>query len=200
MVAQIDISRGSYVPGAALDDRAFVATVKTAQLLQLVPDPRLTEQPRDREMSHQLSELYELRKLVQRMFVGRKKANVASYADYLLRGLEGADHVVPQIVLWTDMPLEVVSLDHGTGAIEVPYGAPIVAIDGETQLAARHQAAVADQRVLGTSVPVVFHHDRSASWARQAFHDLNTLAVKVNPSLSISMDSRDSATAIANRC
>ena len=45
-------------------------------------------------------------------------------------------------------------------------------------------------------VPVYICHGRDKQWARQAFHDLNTLAVRPNSALSIGMDARDPITHI----
>ena len=77
-----------------------------------------------------------------------------------------------------------------------PLGSGPVAIDGETQLAARHEAANLEPATKQDFVPVYICHGRDAHWARQAFHDLNTLGVKPNAALSIGMDARDPITKI----
>jgi DNA sulfur modification protein DndB len=43
-------------------------------------------------------------------------------------------------------------------------------------------------------VPVYIAHGRDQGWARQAFHDLNVLAIRPNAALSIAMDARDPLT------
>ena len=46
---------------------------------------------------------------------------------------------------------------------------------------------------------MVIHHGRDLTEARQYFHDLNTLEVKPNAAIAISMDSTDVATAITRK-
>jgi DNA sulfur modification protein DndB len=86
---------------------------------------------------------------------------------------------------------------YGIGFLQVPYGRRLIAIDGETQLAARYEAA---QRVPNTQseiVPVVIAMAKGRAWARQAFHDLNVLGIRPNAALSIGMDARDPLTQVA---
>jgi DNA sulfur modification protein DndB len=93
--------------------------------------------------------------------------------------------------------LEVREEDAGPGKIQVPWDAQLVAIDGETQLAARFYAANIRQETKNDFVPVMICHGRSIQWARQVFHDLNLLAVKPNTALGLSMDERDPLTQVA---
>ena len=87
--------------------------------------------------------------------------------------------------------------ENGTGFIQVPWEERVVAIDGETQLAARHEAANLDPETKREFVGVYICHSRPELWARQAFHDLNTLAVRPNAALSMGMDARNPITKIA---
>jgi len=66
-----------------------------------------------------------------------------------------------------------------------------VAIDGETQLAARHEARNLNEETMQEFVPIYVCHGRDKQWARQSFHDLNALGVKPNAALSIGMDARE---------
>src|SRR5262249_29993277 len=43
---------------------------------------------------------------------------------------------------------------------------------------------------------IYINHGRDEGWARQAFHDLNTLGVRPNAALSLGMDARDPITRI----
>jgi DNA sulfur modification protein DndB len=77
------------------------------------------------------------------------------------------------------------------------FGQPLVAIDGETQLAARYEAANIRPETLSDRVPVIICHGRSLGWARQVFHDVNTFGVKPNAALAVAMDERDLVTSLA---
>ena len=48
-------------------------------------------------------------------------------------------------------------------------------------------------------VPLYICHGRDKQWARQSFHDLNTLGVKPNAALAIGMDARDPITRVCKR-
>src|SRR5207249_4653528 len=88
---------------------------------------------------------------------------------------------------------------NGTALAQIPYGAQVVAIDGETQLAARFVAADINSMTKQEMVPVILCHGQTIDWARQVFHDLNTLGVQPNAALSISMDQRDPLTFVARQ-
>ena len=81
--------------------------------------------------------------------------------------------------------------------VQVPYDKRLVAIDGETQLAARFEAANRIPETKSEFVAVYICHGRDKQWARQCFHDLNVLGVRPNAALSIGMDARDPLTRVA---
>ena len=66
------------------------------------------------------------------------------------------------------------------GTLYLPWDVEWVAIDGETQLAARFEAATIDPETRKQQVDVKFCYDRPLEWAKQAFHDLNLLSVRPN--------------------
>ena len=72
----------------------------------------------------------------------------------------------------------------------MPWDKRLSAIDGETQLAARHGGKHGAGDEAGF-IAVYINHGRGDQWARQAFHDLNTLGVRPNAALSLGMDARD---------
>lgn len=86
--------------------------------------------------------------------------------------------------------------EQGSGYIQVPWDLRLVAIDGETQLAARFEAAHKDPETKQEFVPIYICHGRNQQWARQSFHDLNVLAVRPNSALSLGMDARDPITLV----
>jgi DNA sulfur modification protein DndB len=86
--------------------------------------------------------------------------------------------------------------ERGTGFIQIPWEQSLVAIDGETQLAARYEAANIEPETRKDFVPVYICHGRDRDWARQCFHDLNTYAIRPNAALSTAMDARDPLTQV----
>jgi DNA sulfur modification protein DndB len=64
-------------------------------------------------------------------------------------------------------------------------------------LAARHEAANLEPDTKQDFVAVYICHGKDGHWARQAFHDLNTLGVKPNSALSLGMDARDPITHVS---
>lgn len=194
-----DPTEGQPFVGVHVDAHQFVGAMPTGMLFNYTVDPRKTDQPEKVADDPNLSRVAHARVDVQRLFEGAKKRNVTPYSRYII-GLaigELALGVTPPVVLWTEHQLKPVELGPGVHGLLLPYGLKFVAIDGETQLAARYDASTKLEKLLGLPVPVVIHHGRDIEWARQAFHDLNALAIKPNTAIAISMDMRDPLTQIA---
>lgn len=173
----------------------FVTTMPAAQLLRITKDPRHSEDPKQRDGNPDLEALYRVRLEVQRLFQGAKERNVDSYAQYIV-GLEnGAPGITPQVVLFTTRDLEYDD-SKSPSAIHLPWGVDFVAIDGETQLAARFLASSINKATENQMVDVRICYNRSLEWAKQAFHDLNILSVRPNAATAIAMDMRDPLTSI----
>lgn len=189
-------TNGHIVAGTKIDDHRFVGRVKAAQLFQIAPDPRDAENKKKLDASKELQDMQGIREEVQRLFEGAKKKNVPSYAEYIVALHTGEDGITPCITLYSEKPLEVQERDDGTAFIQVPWEEKLIAIDGETQLAARHEAKNLEPATLQDFVPVYICHGRHKTWARQSFHDLNALGVKPNAALSIGMDARDPITKV----
>jgi DGQHR domain-containing protein len=187
---------GHIIAGTPIDPYRFIGRVRAAQLFQIAPDPRDTENKKKIDASHELQGLRGIREEVQRLFEGAKRRNVEPYAEYIVALKSGQDGLTPPITLFSEAPLAVEAREDGTGFIQVPWDKRLVAIDGETQLAARHEAANLDPETKHEFVSVSINHGRDEGWARQAFHDLNTLGVRPNAALSLGMDARDPITHI----
>jgi DGQHR domain-containing protein len=189
---------GHLIAGIKINDHQFLGRLKAPQLFQIAPDPRDSENRRKVEASKDLQDLQEVREEVQRLFAGQKAKNVEPYADYIVNVYKGdVDGITPPIILYSEQKLAVSENEPGGDLIQIPYDKRLVAIDGETQLAARFEAA---NRVPGTKdefVAVYICHGRDKQWARQCFHDLNVLGVRPNAALSIGMDARDPLTRVA---
>jgi hypothetical protein len=83
--------------------------------------------------------------------------------------------------------------------VELPWSVELVAIDGETQLAARFEAFKKNPKTADTLVDVKICRDRTTDWARQAFHDLNVLSVRPNAATAVAMDMRDPLTHVTRK-
>ena len=190
---------GHVIAGVVLDDHRFLGRMKGAQLLQVAVDPRRTEDLKQVGNAADLNSVRRIRLEVQRLFEGAKQRNVEPYAEYIVSvSHEQQEGMTPPIILFTERPLQTEESDDGdAGKILVPWGIQLVAIDGETQLASRYEAANIDQHTREEFVPVMVCHGRNISWARQVFHDLNLLGVRPNTAIGISMDARDPLTSVA---
>lgn len=194
--SMLNQTEGHIIHGVLLDDYRFVGRVKASQLFQLAPDPRDSENKKKADASKRVQDMLEVREEVQRLFEGQKKRNVVAYADYIADLSHGGEGITPPITLFIDKKLETEVTPDGFGKLLVPWEDQLVAIDGETQLAARHEAANLNPATKQEYVAVYICFGRDQLWARQAFHDLNTLGVRPNAALSIGMDARDPITNI----
>lgn len=199
-MTELNPTDGHIIAGVLLDEHRFLARVKLPQLLQIAPDPRDTEDKRKLASVKELQDLREIRDDVQRLFEGAKAKNVVPYSEYIMDVQQGEDGITPPIILYCEAELvSAVDEKYGFGLILVPWERKLVAIDGETQLAARYEAANRDPATKDSHVAVYICHGYSKNWARQAFHDLNVLGVRPNAAVSIGMDARDPLTAIARK-
>ncbi len=188
---------GHIVAGVVIDEYRFLGRMRASQLFQVAMDPRRTEDLRQREGNTQLENVLRIRMEVQRLFEGAKAKNVEPYAQYIVNVHDGADGMAPPIILFTEKILSVCDDPAGPGSIQIPWDVQLVAIDGETQLAARFESQNIKEQTKNDFVPIVICHGRTIQWARQVFHDLNLLAVKPNAALGLSMDERDPLTQVA---
>ncbi|MEU5482819.1 DNA sulfur modification protein DndB [Streptomyces mirabilis] len=193
---------------------AVIGTMGLATLLQLVPDPKKEENRRAlKYASGPVRQHAALRALVQRTLTTQKGRNVLSYAAYIAAGLlgeHGAAWSLPPVTLWLDgEPIfigEEVAPGSGIHTIAVSPGSPVIAIDGETQVAAWH-ALYDDPERFGISyaqlgqvrLPYELYFGLSVEDARQIFYDRNVEGVPVAKNLAMSMDQRDIGTRIAHR-
>jgi DNA sulfur modification protein DndB len=193
----LDPTRGQTVAGVIINPNQFLAAVPGAQLFQLVVDPRQTQDEKLVAEDPALAAVREIRSEVQRMFEGAKKRNVPEYAKYIDNIHKGETGLTPAIILWSAEVLPTEEIQNGGAMLQIPYDAQLIAIDGETQLAARFEASRMNPATKGDRIAVMFCHGRPATWARQAFHDVNTFGVRPNAALAIGMDARDPLTSVA---
>lgn len=194
---------------------AVIGTMGLPTLLQLVPSPKAEEDTRAlKYASGTLRRHAEVRGLVQRMLKASQKGrNVTSYASYIASGING-DHgaawSTPPITLWLDGQPGAVGEElvpsSGIRTITVLPGAPVVAIDGETQVTAWHELydnperfGTTYQKLSAVRVPYEMYFGLSVEDARQIFYDRNVEGVPVAKNLAMSMDQRDIGTQLAHR-
>lgn len=189
-------TQGHLLAGVQVDAHRFLARVPPDQLFLIAPDPRSTEEKKALAASPELQELWHVRNQIQRLFEGAKEKNVPSYADYIINLSQGSDGMTPPIILYSPNELETEVDAAGIGYIQVRWGTVLAALDGETQLASRFEAAAKDPSSKAGFVAVYLVHGKPAGFARQCFHDLNVLGVRPNAALAISMDARDPVTAV----
>jgi len=143
----------------------------------------------------------EMREEVQREFKGAKKANLPGYRTYIEEVLNGTRYgTFPKIVLWTDVALTV---EHANGVdwVVIPRETPFVALDGETQLAARFDLMQRSSGSIGGNalVEAELHHGIFMEQASQCFADLNTKGVTVPAALAHLRDRANVVMKIARR-
>ncbi len=190
-------TEGYVVAGVTIGEQMFFGRMRAAQLLKIADDPRASEDARKRAGNEHLEDLHRIRREVQRLFEGAKAKNVTAYTAYIIALHEGQDGMTPPIILYSKERLTTAEGNDGAGLAQIPWDATLVAIDGETQLAARFDGADLKPETRNDFVPVVICHGRSIEWARQVFHDLNLLAVRPNAAVGIGMDRRDVMTSVA---
>lgn len=189
-------TEGHIIAGTNIDDHRFLGKVQAAQLFQIAPDPRDTEDKKKLAVNKEMQDLRSLRNEVQRLFEKAKKKNVPDYAKYIVDLHNGEDGITPVITLYSEQKLQIQEKVDGTAYIQIPWDLKLVAIDGETQLAARYEASSMEPETKKESIPVYICHGKRKIWARQSFHDLNVLGVKPSAALSIGMDARDPITLV----
>lgn len=193
----LPLTDGPLIASVKINNHMSLCSVPSNLLFDLAPDPREAEDKRKVAASKTLEKIAELREDVQRMFEGNKRKNVPAYAQYIIGLRHGMDGMTPPIILYSPVELPSDYNEDGLGYLQAPPGAKLIAIDGETQLAARFEAANRDPDSAKEKVAAFIIHGKSKNWARQSFHDLNLLAVKPNAALGIGMDARDPLTQVA---
>ena len=198
ILENLDLSAGHYVKGIQLSDSVFLAKTNFNQIKQVTRNPAHLQAGAKRNVfdSDEIEAERDIHDLIQRALTGNKAKNVLPYRNYIESVVEGGVGVLPPMHLWCPDPLDVVQQGVFTYTL-IPNGEHLLAIDGETQLAAHYQldqqATTPEIRKLHRDFPLacIVHHGLAVSTARQYFHDLNVLAVRPNTSLGLSMDTKD---------
>jgi hypothetical protein len=192
------LHEGIAIFGNLVSPTEFQGVLNHGRFKNLVPDPRRLE-GNLAKYNVDLSETAALRAKVQRLIGTAKKKNVEQYARYMITSVKTGEGFTPQIVLYSEKPLRVETDPiTGVGWVLVPDGLKFVAIDGDTQTAARNLADGLQPGLFEKGwIKVVIKHGIPVVEAEQIFADCNRLGVKVTTSLAIGMDNRDDATQLA---
>jgi hypothetical protein len=197
----IPSDEGRIVYGTVVSASEFQATVRPPLFRTIVPDP-LRLESRALDTHHpELVDVAEMRRKVQRLIERAKKSNVPDYATYIYEKAKAGEGFTPQVVLWSPAPLRtVIDESTGLGAIVIPDEARLIAIDGDTQTTARHEARrIYSDMPDNERIKIVILHGIGVAAAQQIFHDSNAKGVKVSTSLAIGFDNRDPVTRLVKK-
>lgn len=185
---------GHQIPALVVDDHTYLARPTLGQLREIIPDPMSTENPTLRQLDPMIAASWRLRE-DQRLFVGQKKRNLNAYREHLY-GAQQPSGGVPPIMAYVDcaVSFEPATADSHVGHAIVPYRAAAFALDGETQLQARLQAAKQNEAIWDHIIPIVLIHSRSRDWRMQTISDIQSKGTRASRSFTAARD-RASATA-----
>ncbi|MFD0551040.1 DNA sulfur modification protein DndB [Streptomyces rectiviolaceus] len=207
--APLDLSAGIFIRCMSVDEHTTHIQVQFRQLRVITHDPVVLQPDLKMRPADVTDRDVELHSEVQRSMDGNKKSNIPTYARYIRRHVTGEKvGVLPPIHLWTERPLsihEFADKGHLQRFLCVPHGWRLIAIDGETQLASHYDLQRdpsmpqdVKERHESAYLSAVVHDDRSSLQARQFFHDLNWLGVRVNSAIALSMDTTDPLMALVS--
>jgi hypothetical protein len=174
----LDIQNGKPMAGIHVNDKKFQGVTSLDQLEDygLSRPSRLENaKVKERKDDKKLSDSCSLRDAIQRRFDKKRIVRAEAYAAYI-KAVEygGQFGGTPPITLY-------LSTARGLEAdcLVVPYGAVLLAIDGETQTEARFllREEVPDSGSLHVAVTV--YHDCTEEFAKQILHDYNRYASPV---------------------
>ena len=138
-----------------------------------------------KNLSHNQRKSAALREQVQRGMTAERVRNAEDFARYI-RGVETGSIIggTPSITLFIDSPCIVKD-----GGLQIPYGAGVIAIDGETQLEARF--ILAEDQCEGAAdwmFPVSVFHSCDHNVAKQYLVDVNMFGLRMNTKVAASLD------------
>ena len=167
------ISSGINFVGHAVSDHKFQVVTTIGQLKHAgLSRPSVKVRAADDE------KYSELRATMNRRFDKARCLRAEGYAKYIrdtevLRVREGG---TPAITLWCDESIE----ELGEGQLMISYSANLIAVDGETQLEARHIIAESHPDFMNQPVAVTIYAGMSQKFGQQILADYNSYAVPVN--------------------
>lgn len=192
------------IHGAAVSDTEFVGVTTLGALKAVLINPEnFDSKDGQKSLKDPIDQnARNFRNTVQRTFTGAtKKENLPSYASYIADVRE--DKIVgctPAITLFCLPPAEcdsdetgvaINALDKHTAVATIHPDARLIAIDGETQTAARFRVSDANKSAWGDVIKVILYYGLDPDMhGSQFFNDLNSLQRPVNKALIAAADRR----------
>jgi hypothetical protein len=183
MSGYLNIEAGMPIKGIHVSEQKFqgVSTLDQLEAFGLQRPSRLTKaRVKERDQQPMLDRQCNVRDSVQRRFDKDRIHRAEVYARYI----ESVEHLgkiggTPAITMYLQK-----AKDSPPDAIVVPYGAVLVAIDGETQTEARfilRDDENYERRESGeVNIAVTIYHDVPEEFAQQILHDYNHYASPMN--------------------
>jgi hypothetical protein len=173
---------GNLISGVSVSDTKFVGMSTLNQLEAYgLKRPSTVEDATKKDMKgdRPLQMAHDLRDEVQRRFDAKRIKNALAYARYIEQvEIGGRPGGTPPITLWCQRA------ELGDGGLVIPYGHPLVAIDGETQSEARWILRDNEDFLKLESgdnpLAVVVFFGVDEVHARQILHDFNRYANPVS--------------------
>lgn len=185
MNTNFEIQNGKLLRGVVVNDHKFQGVTTLAQITDYgLSRPSFVEKAKKKSSDKKLIDAKEMHDNVQRRFDKARINRAKTYRAYI-ENVEVNGHIggTPAITLWNPNILEV----HKEGII-IPYGAILVAIDGETQTEARYLMAEDLPKTANTPFAITLYHGISFDHAQQILHDYNVNSHPVNPKLAATMN------------
>lgn len=191
------ISSGNKLVGLIVSENVFQAQDTARRLKQYAYDPRV--------FNHKGStippDIVELHSHLQRALSGNKLKNMREMAAHYIPGMVSGNAVgngfrhLPPMTFYSQEKLDIEMLSEVQGVGLANIDEEMIALDGETQLAAWFQY-LEDMRMRGEKVPdwnvsFTIIHGIKPSDALQVFFDMNTKAVNIPKLDQITKDTRD---------
>lgn len=176
---------GKVLRGISVTANKFQGVTTLNQITDYGLDkPSSVEKAKAKSSSARVLDAKKMHDNVQRRFDAKRTRRAEVFRGYI-ENVEANGHIggTPAITLWNPNILTVV--DEG---IVIPYGAVIVAIDGETQTEARYLLRDDLPETGNNPIAITMYHGISFAHAQQILHDYNVNCNPVPPKLAASMN------------
>lgn len=172
------IQTGNVLSGFSVSQNKFQGVTNLAQIeaYGLIRPTQIDKVSKG--LSPQQQSAHELRAVTNRSFDKARIDNASDYSGYIEAvEVHGRPGGTPAITLFHQAQLTEVD-----GGILIPYGAGIVAIDGETQTEARYILRDRNMETAGNPFAITVYHGIPVDMAMQILHDYNTKGLAWNES------------------
>jgi hypothetical protein len=166
-------TKGKTLSAIPVDDNKAVGTVSLNELEHFgIKSPAFMAKTSEKQLEKQDLPFKKLRQIVQRVWDKSRHTRADLYKVYIGR-------LYDSTVLGDTPPITLYVPELGTPGdqvIEFAYNAPVIAIDGETQLEARFRLRDENEETGDMPFAVTMHHGISEDHAMKILHDYNHYA------------------------